>query len=247
MADEDDPTGYAAAIADDYDDLYEEVLDTAGAVGRLAELAAGGPVLELGIGTGRLALPLAELGLEVHGIESSEVMVERLRAKPGGEAIPVEVGDFSEVTLAARFSLVVLAYNTIYAVPDQDTQVRVFQNAATHLDPGGCFVVEAWVPDLAQFSGGLGVRPRHVAGRRVALVVAEHDPVNQRMRTTQVDLSDSGVRLFPANHRYAWPAELDLMARLAGLHLEHRWGGWDARPFTEHSTDHVSVYRRPEA
>lgn len=245
MASDHDAEAYGARIADDYDDLYSEVLDTEGATRCLAELAGGGAVLELGIGTGRLALPLAHLGLHVHGIESSDLMVAKLRDKPGGGDIPVTIGDFAELRVEGEFSLVVLAFNTIFALPDQEAQVRCFENAAAHLAPDGRFVVETWIPDLSSFDAGLRVRPRLVSGERVALVVAEHDPVEQRMRTTQVDLSDGGVRLHPANHRYAWPAELDLMARLAGLTLEQRWSGWDQQPFTAHSTDHVSVYRKP--
>ncbi len=238
-----DPTTYGARIAAEYDEMYEGVFDTETAVTRLAELAEGGPVLELGVGTGRLALPLHRLGLAVHGVDASEAMVERLRAKPGGRDLPVTIGDFADVSVPGRFSLVVLAFNTVFALPSQDGQVRCFENAARHLTPGGRFVVEAWVPDLAQFVHGQSVRPRSVGGDQVALVVARHHPVEQRMTTTQVHLSDAGVRLYPANHRYAWPSELDLMGRLAGFRLEHRWTDWRRTPFTEHSTAHVSVYR----
>ncbi|MDP9070179.1 MAG: class I SAM-dependent methyltransferase [Actinomycetota bacterium] len=238
-----DPTEYGARIAAEYDDIYDEVFDTEPAVARLVELAAGGGVLELGVGTGRLALPLAERGVPVHGVDASQAMLDRLAAKPGGAGLPVTVGDFAEVCVPGRFSLVVLAINTIFALPTQDAQVRCFQNAARHLSAGGRFLVEAWVPDPSQFVQGQSVRPRAVGGDRVALVVARHDPVEQRMTTTQVHLSDAGVRLYPANHRYAWPAELDLMARLAGFGLEHRWGDWQGGPFTDQSTSHVSVYR----
>ncbi len=238
-----DPTEYGARIAAEYDDIYDEVFDTASAVDRLVELAEGGGVLELGVGTGRLALPLVERGVRVHGVDASEAMLVRLAAKPGGAAVPVTVGDFAEVSVPGPFSLVVLAINTIFALPTQDAQVRCFQNAARHLTAGGRFLVEAWVPDLTQFVHGQSVRPRAVGGDRVALVVARHDPVQQRMSTTQVHLSEAGVHLYPANHRYAWPAELDLMARLAGFGLERRWGDWHGAPFTEQSTSHVSVYR----
>jgi len=169
-------------------------------------------------------------------------MVALLRAKPDGADIPVVVGDFAEASVPGTFSLVVLAVNTIYALPDQDAQVRCFANAAAHLAPGGRFVLDAWVPDLVQFSQGPSVRPRSVSDKRVALVLAEHDPVRQRINTTQVHLREAGVRLHAVNHRYAWPSELDLMARLAGLRLQHRWGGWDKAPFLATSTAHVSVY-----
>ena len=240
-----DPTEYGANIADDYDELYDDVLGDAGAaVACMAELAGGGAVLELGIGTGRLALPLARAGVEVHGVDASEDMLARLRAKPGGAEIPVVAGDFSDVSVPGTFSLVVLAANTIFALPDQDAQVRCFANAASHLAPDGRFVVEAWIPDPIDFARGPTVRARAVSSARVALVVAEHDPVGQRIETTQVHLSPSGVRLHPVNHRYAWPSELDLMARLAGLRLQQRWSGWDRAPFGADSTSHVSVYEQ---
>lgn len=238
-----DPTVYGAKMAEDYDELYQDLSDAEAAVACMVELAGAGPVLELGIGTGRLALPMARAGLEVHGVDASEEMVARLRAKPGGAEIPVVIGDFGKVSVPGQFSLVVLAINTIYALPDQDAQVQCFANAAAHLAPGGRFLVEGWVPDLVKFAHGPSVRPRKVGGGRVALVIAEHDPVSQRIETTQVHLSDDGVQLRPVNHRYAWPSELDLMARLAGLHLEHRWEGWDRSPFSAASTAHVSVYR----
>ncbi len=242
MDDAYDPTAYGTEIADEYDELYDDMFETDTAVACLTELAAGGPVLELGIGTGRLALPLARTGLEVHGVEASEEMVALLRAKPGGADMPVVVGDFAEVSVPGTFSLVILAVNTIYALPDQDAQVRCFANAASHLAPGGRFVLDAWVPDVVQFRDGPSVRPRSISDKRVALVLAEHDPVRQRINTTQVHLRNTGVRLHPVNHRYAWPSELDLMARLAGLRLQDRWGWWDKTPFVATSNMHVSVY-----
>ena len=241
-----DPTAYGAALADVYDDLYDDgVLDTAGAVRCLSALAGSGPVLELGIGTGRLALPLAAGGLRVHGIDASAAMLDRLRAKPGGTDIEVTLGDFSEFELARRFRLAVLAFNTIFALPDQDAQVRCFERVGAHLEPGGCFVVEAFVPDPARFQEAQSVRLRDMGDGHVALDVARIDPVAQFMYTTQVHLRESGVRLHAANHRYAWPAELDLMARLGGLHLENRWQDWDRTPFSASSRFHVSVYRKP--
>jgi SAM-dependent methyltransferase len=243
---EHDPTAYGAAVADVYDELYgDDVLDTEGAVRRLSQLAGGGPVLELGVGTGRLALPLAAGGLRVHGIDASAAMLERLRSKPGGCEVRVTQSDFSEFELSERFTLAVLAFNTIFALPHQDAQVRCFQQVATHLEPGGCFVVEAFVPDPTRFQGGQSVRLRAMTDGHVALEVARIDPTSQFMYTTQVHLRDSGVRLHAANHRYAWPAELDLMARLAGLRLEDRREDWKGTPFTATSQFHVSVYRRP--
>ena len=241
-----DPTAYGSAVADVYDELYgDDMFDTEGAVRRLAELAGGGPVLELGIGTGRLALPLAAGGLKVHGIDASADMLERLKAKPGGSEVVVAQADFSEFELSERFTLAVLAVNTIFALPDQDAQVRCFERVAAHLHPGGCFVVEAFVPNPARFQEGQSVRLRTMTEGRIALDVARIDPATQFMYTTQVHLRDSGVRLHAANHRYAWPAELDLMARLAGLRLEDRWEDWGATHFSGTSPFHVSVYRKP--
>ena len=246
--DEHDPTVYGQRFADEYDEHYEGVWDTEGAVARLAELAGAGPVLELGVGTGRIALPLSERGLEVHGIDSSEEMLDRLRQKPGADRLTLSTGDFTEVEVAAAdrpFTLVALVFNTIFALPDQDAQVRCFAAAARRLGPGGRFVVEAWIPQLEWFTTGSAVSVRILRADRVSLDVARIDPVNQRMETTQVAFTADGqVRLYPANHRYAWPSELDLMARLAGLTLESREEDWRATPFTAHSTTHVSVYRK---
>lgn len=240
---EHDPAGYGAAMAALYDALYQTAFDTEGAVDRLAELAEGGPVLELGIGTGRLALPLAARGLTVAGIDGSPDMAAALAAKPGGDAIPVTIGDFADARVDGSFSLALLTFNTVFALPDQDAQVATFANVARHLRERGRFVVEAWVPDLAAFSGGQAVRPLLITPDRVLLEVAELDPVAQRMTTTRVYAGTDGLRLLPANHRYAWPSELDLMARLAGMRLEQRWSDWRGTPFTATSTDHVSVYR----
>ena len=243
---EHDPTAYGAAVADVYDELFgDDVLDTEGAVRRISQLAGDGSVLELGVGTGRLALPLAAGGRRVHGVDASGAMLDRLRAKPGGSEIGLTQGDFSEFTVPERFGVAVLAFNTIFALPDQDAQVRCFERVAAHLDPGGCFVVEAFVPNPARFQEGQSVRLLAMTDGRVALDVARIDPATQFMYTTKVHLRDSGVRLHAANHRYAWPAELDLMARLAGLRLEDRREDWNGTPFTGTSQFHISVYRKP--
>ena len=240
-----DPSAYGSSgIADEYDDLYSTEWETDAAVDRLAVLAEGGPVLELGIGTGRLALPLLEQGLEVHGVDGSADMVAKLRAKPGGDRIPVVVGDFATADAGRTFSLVVLAVNTIFALPDQQAQVACFVNAARHLAPSGRFVIEAWVPDIGAFRNNRRVRPRVMHSDRISIEAAELDPVEQIMRTTQAVLSEGSVRLFPANHRYAWPAELDLMAQLGGLRREARWADWTGAAFTADSQAHVTVYRR---
>ncbi len=241
-----DPTAYGASgIADEYDELYAGHWDTAGTVDCLAALAGGGKVLEFGIGTGRLSVPLVERGLEVHGVDGSPEMVARLRTKRGGEKIPVVIGDFSSARAGSDFALVVLAANTIFALPDQEAQVACFRNAADQLAPSGCFVVEAWVPDVGAFRHNRTVRPRIMRPGTVSIETAELDPVAQMMRTTQVVFSNGSARLYPANHRYAWPAELDLMAQLAGMSREARWSDWHRSPFVADSAAHVSVYRRP--
>lgn len=241
-----DPTMYGRRVAPVYDDTVRG-LPTAAAVERLAALAAGGPVLEFGVGTGRLALPLAARGLAVTGVDSSAEMLAGLRAKPGGADLPVVVGDFADVRVGGRFALVVLAINTLFALPDQEAQVRCMANAAAHLLPGGRFVVEAWVPDPAGFADGSRLRVLNLSEREVTLEAAWLHPAEQRMSTTKVRLTDGGARLLPANHRYAWPAELDLMAQLAGLRREHRWADWEQTPFTDASRAHVTVYRQPDA
>ncbi len=239
-----DASEYGAHIGADYDDIYEGVFDTAGAVDRLAELAEGNAVLEFGVGTGRIALALHERGVEVHGVDGSPVMLEHLAAKPRGNEISTSCGDFSSTIVDRTFSVVVLLANTIYALPDQDSQVRCFANAARHLAPGGRFVIEAWVPDPPREHEQLRVRGRRLAPGLAGLVIEDHDPTRQLLMTTQIVVRPDGrTTTFPVVHRYAWPSELDLMAKLAGLELEHRWADWHRRPFARHSNDHVSIWR----
>ncbi len=239
-----DASEYGAHIAGEYDDIYDGVFDTDGAVGLLAELAAGGAVLEFGVGTGRIAIPLRERGVEVHGVDGSPIMLDRMAAKPGGERIPSSCGDFTQVRVDGEFALVALLINTIYALPDQDAQVGCFANAARHLQTGGRFVVEAWVPDPPSTDHGLRVRGRRLAGGLAGLGIEDHDPTRQLLSTTQIVVRPDGrATTFPVVHRYAWPAELDLMARLNGFQLEDRWQDWQRTPFTRHSTNHVSVWR----
>jgi SAM-dependent methyltransferase len=241
-----DPGEYGRHIGGVYDALAASAFrtDTEATVGLLTELAAGGPVLELGIGTGRLALPLARRGLAVHGIEGSPEMIDQLRRKPGGADLPVAVGNFADTRVPGEFALVVLVANTIYALPSQDAQVQTFRNAAAHLRSGGRLVIEAWVPDVGDFRAGRALRIVSIEDRRVVLEAAELDPVEQHMRTTKLFCGPDGVHAFPANHRYAWPAELDLMARLAALHREERWEDWRRHAYTAASRSHVTVYRK---
>ena len=242
MAEGYDPSAYGRDVAGDYDALYGAIPDTDEAVACLTELAGPGPLLELGIGTGRLALPLAAGGLDVHGVEASEEMVGELRRKPGGADIPVHVASFDDYALEQRFSLVVLALHTIYGLPTQERQVHCFEVAARHLRADGAFVIEASVLDVGAFRAGQAVRPRFTSPGRVELQVHRYDPVSQHLEWTNVHLSNAGVRLNSGTNLYASPHELDLMARIAGLRLRERWGGWSREPFTAESSRHVSVY-----
>ena len=238
-----EPRTYGDLIADIYDELYAE-LDPTAAVDMLAELAGDGPALELAIGTGRIALPLADRGVPVHGIDISEAMVERLREKPGGDRIAVTIGDFADVGVDGRFRLVYVGFNTFYALTSQEEQLRCFANVAEHLAEDGVFVLEGFVPDLARYRHHQHVGAVKVEVDQVMLDVSRHDPVAQRIDAQHVFIRESGIRLQPVQIRYAWPAELDLMARLAGLRLRERWSGWDRGPFTADSERHVSVYER---
>lgn len=235
---------YGEGVADVYDEWYPGG-DPAPIVHRLQALSGGGTVLELGIGTGRIALPLAATGLPVHGIDASPAMAEKLRAKPGGESIPVAIGDFTEFALEDRFSLVFVVFNTFFGILDQDGQVRGFQCVADHLVPGGRFLLECFVPDLGRFDRGQRLAVAAIEDDALRLEAAQYDPVKQRVRAQVVSMTESGTRFYPLQVRYCWPSELDLMARLAGLELEHRWGGWNEEPFTAESGRHVSVYRKP--
>lgn len=239
-----DVTTYGERMAAVYDQWPAVPQNTDAIVACLARLAGPGPILELGIGTGRLALPLAQRGLVVHGIDASPAMVAQLRAKPGGEHIPVTLGDFADMAVDGRFTLIFVVFNTFFGLLSQDDQVRCFQGVSRHLTDEGVFVLEAFVPDLSRYDRGQRVEARQVEMDRVHLSTSVHDPVRQRVMTQQVVLSEEGIRLYPVQTRYAWPSELDLMARLAGLQLQDRWAGWAQEPFTATSGSHVSVYAR---
>ena len=231
---------YGEHIAGIYDEWYPEY-DQA-ALDVLVELAQGGPVLELGIGTGRYALPLQAKGLAVHGIDASPAMVARLRAKPGGERITVTMGNFADVAVEGSYPLICILFNTFFALTTQDEQVRCLQNVARHLSPGGLFVLEGFVPDLGRYSGGQSLRTVTVGDDWVRIDAALLDPVNQVVSVQQIVLSGEGVRLYPIRLRFVWPAELDLMARLAGMRLKERWGDWNGTAFSATSARHVSVF-----
>jgi SAM-dependent methyltransferase len=230
-------------VAARYDDAPRG--DEAEAVAFLAELAGDGPALELAIGTGRIALPLAARGVRVEGIDLSSAMVARLRQKPGGEQLPVTMGDFAEVPVAGRFRLIYVVFNTLFNLLTQDDQVRCFANVAAHLTDDGVFVIEAFVPTfLMRLRDDQYVDAEAIRVDEVRLDVARHDPVTQRLYESHVSLTAAGVRLNPIVTRYAWPSELDLMARLGGLRWRERFGGWQREPFTAASRLHVSVYGR---
>ena len=236
---------YGDRIAEVYDEMYAHLGSPerlVPMVDMLAELAGSGPALELGIGTGRVALPLAARGVEVHGIDSSEAMVEKLRQKPGGEAIPVTMGDFVEFDLEQRYSLIYVVFNTLFAPLTQEDQVKCFMNVARHLTGDGFFVIEAFVPDVARFVGGQTIRTDVVNTDKVAIDMSRHDPVDQIIASSHLYITEEGVRLYPVKLRYAWPSELDLMGRLAGMGLRDRTSDWKGSPVTASSTNHVSVY-----
>jgi SAM-dependent methyltransferase len=216
------------------------------AVDVLAGFAGDGAALELGIGTGRIAIPLAARGVRVHGIDLSAAMLARLRTKPGAQHIGVTAGDFATTTVDGSFSLVYLVFNTIGNVTTQDEQVACFVNAARHLEPGGCFVIEVGVPALQRLPFGETIRPFDVSENHVGF--DEFDLVNQGLVSHHYSRNADGT--FGAGSlplRYVWPAELDLMARIAGMSLHERWGDWTREPFTRFSTKHVSVWRKQAA
>jgi SAM-dependent methyltransferase len=233
-------------VASRYDDDAEifaaEAVDPV--VDLLVDLAAGGRALELGIGTGRIALPLSRRGVAVHGIDLSRAMVERLRAKPGAESIGVTVGDFATARADGTFSLAYLVFNTISNLTTQDAQVDCFRNVAAHLEPGGCFLIENGVPSLRRLPPGERYVPFHVSDRRLGF--DEYDVARQGLISHHLTIEPDGTaRRISVPFRYTWPAELDLMARLAGMRLRNRWGGWRREPFTSDSEFHVSVWELP--
>ncbi len=240
------PATYGDGLAEVYDNWYSE-LEREAVVERIAALAGSGPVLELGIGTGRIALPLSERGVEVHGIDGSATMVEKLRAKPGGDTIPVAMGDFADVGVEGKYTVIYIPFNTIFALLTQEDQLRCFRNAASRLTDDGIFVFDAFVPDLARFDRHQRVGVEAHDPDAVRLEASMHDPVEQNITSRHLVLSEKGTKFYPLKIRYAWPSELDLMARLAGLRLRHRWGGWRKEPFSAKSTSHVSVYGRERA
>jgi SAM-dependent methyltransferase len=237
------PETYGEHIADVYDEWYTHLGDAEQQADFLAELADGGRALELGIGTGRIALPLAARGVEVHGIDSSPAMVAKMRAKPGGGAITTTIGDMADVAVDGTFSLVFVVFNTFFMLTTQEAQVRCFRNVAAHLAPGGRFVLGAFVPDLSRIEQGQNVGVGDVGVNTLRLDATKFDSLAQRIDVTQMRITEQGIRLVHARMRYAFVPELDLMAQLAGLTLEHRWSSFDKQSFTNESAYALSVYR----
>jgi SAM-dependent methyltransferase len=231
---------YGESVAGVYDEWHSEY--DSHAIDTLAELAHGGSALELGIGTGRIALPLSAKGVEVHGIDAANSMILRLQAKPGSERITVTRGNFADVPVTGKFELVYIVFNTFFALSSQDEQVRCFRNVAAHLSPGGCFVIEAFVPDVTRFSGGQVNWATKVTMDEVQLDVGQHDAAAQRVVSQKVVIKNGAVQMYPLEIRYAWPSELDLMAQLAGLGLRERWSNWQREPFSSASGKHISVF-----
>jgi SAM-dependent methyltransferase len=237
---------FGEPVAARYDELSADMFEPAvvdPAVDFLADLAGQGDALELGIGTGRIALPLARRGVRVHGIDLSEAMVARLRAKPGAERIAVTIGDFATTGVEGRFSLAYLVFNTIGNLTTQDEQVACFQNAAAHLQPGGCFVIEVGVPQLQRLPPGETVRAFSLTPTHLGF--DEYDVATQGLISHHYQIEDGRMDAGSLPQRYVWPSELDLMARLAGMTLRERWGGWRREPFTADSSKHVSVWEKP--
>ena len=212
------------------------------AVAFLADLAGDGDALEFGIGTGRIALPLSRRGVPVHGVDLSEAMVGRLRAKPGGEALAVTIGDFATTQVGETFGVVYLVYNGISNLTTQDEQVECFRNAASHLEPGGCFVIEVLVPALRRLPPGETFRPFTVTSTHLGF--DEYDTVTQAAVSHHYSIDHGSVGAWSIPWRYVWPSELDLMARLSGMTLRERWGWWRRETFTAESASHISVWEK---
>ena len=237
---------FGEGVAERYDESSADMFDPAvidPVVDFLAELAGEGAALELGIGTGRIALPLSQRGVRVQGIDLSEAMVAKLREKPGGEEIDVAIGDFATTRVDGTFSLAYLVFNTINNLTSQDEQVACFRNVAAHLEPGGCFVIEVGVPGLRTLPPGKRFRVFDFSETHIG--IDEYDVERQGLVSHHFSLLDDGRwRLVSMPFRYVWPEELDLMARMAGMKLRERWSGWEREPFTSESTKHVSVWKK---
>jgi len=238
-----DPAAYGDTWAAIYDDVHTH-LDPAPAVDVLAQLAGRGKALELGIGTGRVAIPLAARGVTVHGIEASRAMLDRMRAKPGGADLEVTLGDFTDVAVDGEYAVVYVVFSTLFGLTTQEAQVACIRNAVARLARGGVFVFEGFVPDPARYaSANPRIQLHHADPSGLDLVVAHHDPAQQRVTSQRIVVGPQGMQVFPVEIRYIWPSELDLMAQLAGLRLRDRWSNWERAPFTGSGTN-ISIFER---
>jgi SAM-dependent methyltransferase len=238
------PWTYGDIVSPVYDDLHGPMAAKATAQ-FLANLAGRGPVLELGVGTGRIAVPLAERDIEVHGIDASLPMLAKLRRKPGADSVLFAAGDFAHLPLRGPYELVFVVFNTFFNLSTQADQVSCFENVVRVLTPGGSFVIEAFVPDPGRWDRNQRVAVSEVSLVGFSLEVMRHDPVEQRIYGHTAAIKQEGIQLYPLLARYAWPSELDLMARCVGLTLRDRWSNWERDAFTAESTSHVSVYEKP--
>jgi len=237
-----DPGLFGRQWADGYDGPGNP--DPSAAAEFLAGLAGGGPALELAIGSGRVALPLAERGVPVEGIEASPEMVELMRTKPGGDRIPVVIGDMADVAAPGPYPLVYLVYNTLFNLTGEGRQEDCFRNVARVLAPGGAFVIEAYVPDPADFDRDEQLQVRSVTEDEVTMRVHRYDRVAQTFLRQTITFTDGRVELKPFGMHYRWPEQLDELAAAVGLRLEDRYAGWQREPFGPDSREHISVYRK---
>jgi SAM-dependent methyltransferase len=237
---------YGDQIADVYDEFFPAPSDLPAAISMLSGFAGSGRALELGIGTGRFALPLRSAGVDVHGIDASLAMLSKLRVKPGGDAVPVTLADFAIFELEYRYRLIYVVFNTFFGLLTQDAQVSCFNSVAHHLEGDGVFVMEAFVPDVTRFERGQRVAVSAIGTGRVHLEMSQYFAVAQTVQSYHVIMGNDGLRLYPVNVRYAFVSELDLMARIAGMTLRERWANWNRSTFEEGSTRHISVWTKPQ-
>ncbi len=238
-----DPAAYGETHAGVYDQIYADAFRTHDAVEFLTAAADGGPVLDLGVGTGRLAIPLTAAGVGVHGLDASPAMLAELRSRTGSDNITVIEADMAAFALPDRYQVIVSAVSTLFMLPDQQHQIRCLRCAREHLRPGGLLVVEAFVPDPTRFDHNRRTHVRHLDDSRAHVVISRHEPTMQRIHNEHVLADREGVHRYRVVLRYGSPAELDAMAQVAGLTLQDRFGGWKHEPYDESTTDHVSCYR----
>ncbi len=226
-----------------YDQIYGSAFRTADTLAFLTAAAGDGPLLDLGVGTGRLALPLAAAGVAVHGVDASPAMLAQLRSRPGGDAIETFEADMAGFSLDERYRVIVCAVSTLFVLPNQEYQIRCLQSASAHLKPDGLVVIEAFVPDPARFTQNQRCEVRRIDDDGAHILISRHEPSAQRIHNEHVLIDDTGMRRHRVTLRYASPAEIDAMARIAGLVLQDRFGGWNHEPYDDTTTDHVSCYR----